>query len=112
MNFLLHYSKKFKCVAASQMVESGKKEQSCKCSDFVYKCADGSQNEGVMQMMTQPKLILQDLGLKDISQYLVNSYYQYINQRSAPGGGGGGGGVGLLEQISFITYTNLLHCSP
>ena len=80
MIIFLH-SNDFQCVAPGPMRESQKKEQSCHCNDYVYECADGSQKEGVIQTMTRPKLILQDLGLKDVSQYLVTSYYQYINQR-------------------------------
>lgn len=79
--FVFHYSEDFECMATGPVHESQKKEQSCQCNDYVYECADGSQKEGVMQRMTPPKLILQDLGLKDIGQYLVTSYSQYIDQR-------------------------------
>ena len=64
------------------MEESNKMEQVCRCNDYVYDCRNGQQKEGVMQMTTRPDIVLQDLGVKDLDLYLVDSYRNYIDRRS------------------------------
>ena len=70
------------CVAASpHMSQSDKYAKDCQCSDFVYTCSDTDRYENVMQMMTMPQVMLQDVSHQDVDQYLVGSYYNYIDQR-------------------------------
>ncbi|XP_076450764.1 uncharacterized protein LOC143286815 isoform X2 [Babylonia areolata] len=71
----------FRCVTPGTLEESNKKEQECRCHDFDYQCSEGPQPEGVKQKLTHPDLTLQDLTYKDLGQYLLNSYYTYVDKR-------------------------------
>ncbi|KAK7500956.1 hypothetical protein BaRGS_00007836, partial [Batillaria attramentaria] len=71
----------FKCVDPSSWFMSETKEQICKCHDYSYECEDSTSDEDVQNMFSRPQVTLQNLADKNLDEYLVSSYSQYIDKR-------------------------------
>jgi hypothetical protein len=76
----------FQCVSGDSVMHgSDKLAQTCHCHDYVYQCESAAHSENVRQKMERPGIMVQDLGNNTINDYLLTSFYNYIDERFVPG---------------------------